>query len=69
MRLPDPDASTLVRVHFLAILLWSVLLLPTLLWWKQSLVWIVVMSWYANWVGHWSAWDAARAEQANDGGT
>jgi hypothetical protein len=27
---------------------WALLLVPTLLWWKQSLVWIVLMSWWAN---------------------
>lgn len=27
---------------------WLLLLIPTLLWWKDSLVWVVVMSWWAN---------------------
>lgn len=41
---------------------WALLLVPTLLWWKQSVLWVSVMSLYANVVGHWSAFQASRAE-------
>lgn len=27
---------------------WAALLWPTLLWWKESVTWIVIMSWWAN---------------------
>lgn len=38
------------------------LLVPTLLFWRDSLLWVIAMSLYANFVGHFSAWQAARAE-------
>jgi hypothetical protein len=44
---------------------WGVLLIPTLLW-RESLVWIVAMSWYANFVGQFSAWQASRAEDSTE---
>lgn len=48
---------------------WGVLIVPTLLWWKQSVLWVALMSLYANIVGHWSAYQASRAEvQAEDNG-
>jgi hypothetical protein len=27
---------------------WALLLIPTLLWWKESLTWVIIMSWWAN---------------------
>lgn len=59
-------ASTLVRVHAFLTVAWLALLLPTLLWWRESILWVATMSLYANVVGHWSAWQAARAESVAD---
>lgn len=56
---------TLRRFHALATIAWAVLLLPSLLWWKDSLLWIVLMSVWANLAGHFAAWQAARAEDAS----
>jgi hypothetical protein len=42
---------------------WLLLLIPSLLWWKESLVWIVAMSWYANFGTHFSAYQASRSEK------
>jgi hypothetical protein len=44
--------------------LWAALLVPTLLWWRDSILWVAAMSLYANFIGHWSAYQAARAEEA-----
>lgn len=41
---------------------WILLLVPTMLWWTQSVLWVAIMSLYANVVGHWSAFQASRAE-------
>jgi hypothetical protein len=41
--------------------LWIGLLVPSLLWWKNSILWVVLMSAYANIVGHWSAYQGSRA--------
>lgn len=43
---------------------WAVALIPTLLWWKESILWVAFMSLYANVVGHWSAYQASHAEEA-----
>lgn len=43
---------------------WIVLLVPTVLWWRESVVWLVFMSWYANFVGHWSTQSAEKAKEA-----
>lgn len=42
---------------------WALLLIPTLLWWKESILWVAGMSLYANFIGHWSAMQASRAEK------
>ncbi|HJR26215.1 MAG TPA: hypothetical protein VJ804_12140 [Acidimicrobiales bacterium] len=58
----DPEPRTLVRFHLVMMILWALLGIPTVLWWNQSILWVAFMSLYANFVGHFSAWDAARAE-------
>jgi hypothetical protein len=42
---------------------WIMLILPTLLWWKDSILWVALMSIWANVVGHFSAYIASRAEE------
>ena len=42
---------------------WALLVIPTLLFWKSSILWVAAMSLYANFIGHWSAYQAARAER------
>lgn len=64
--LPDPAPRHLVRVHFVAMIVWGFLGIPTILWWNQSILWVAFMSLYANFVGHFSAWDAARGEEKVD---
>jgi len=61
------DARKLRRLHLALTLVWASLALPTLLWWKDSVAWVAWMSLYANVVGHWSANQAARAEEAQEG--
>lgn len=41
-----------------------VLIIPTILWWKESILFIGIVSVYANVVSHWTAYQAARAEKA-----
>lgn len=47
-------------------IVWALLLIPTILWWKDSIFWVATMSLYANVVGHWSSYQAARAEKKID---
>ena len=48
-------------------ILWGLALLPTLLWWKDSILWVGLMSCWANMASHFSGWQAVRAEQASNG--
>jgi hypothetical protein len=59
----DPDAKALARYHFVMMWVWAFLAIPTVLFWKESILWVAFMSLYANFVGHFSGWDAARAEE------
>lgn len=34
--------------HLWEAIMWVVLALPTLLWWKESILWVALMSIYAN---------------------
>lgn len=54
------------RLHLAMMVAWALLVIPTLLWWRESILWVAFMSLYANFVGHFSAWDASRAEQKAD---
>lgn len=51
------------KLHLGLTLLWAIAVIPTLLWWRESILWVAFMSLYANVVGHWSAYQAARAEK------
>ena len=52
------------KVHLALTLLWLLLALPACVWWRDSVPFLVFVSVYANVVGHWSSWQAARAEEA-----
>lgn len=43
------------------------LIVPTVLWWHDSVLWLGLISCYANAVGHFSAYQGSRAEGANNG--
>lgn len=51
--------------HLVMMGVWALLLIPTLIWWKDSILWVAGMSLYANFVGHFSAYQAVRAEESN----
>lgn len=61
----DPKPRTMVRFHRRMLWLW-IALLPVSYFWQEATPWVVWMSHYAIIVGHWSGWDAARAEQKVD---
>jgi hypothetical protein len=57
-------------LHTLMTLVWVVLILPTLLWWRESVLWVALMSLWANIAAHWGAREAAKAkERSTEGGT
>jgi hypothetical protein len=52
------------RLHLILTWGWVLLIVPTVLWWKESILFIGIVSVYANVVSHWTAYQAARAEKA-----
>ncbi len=60
------DPRVLRHFHAAAVTAWVVLIVPTLIWWKDSVLWVALMSIWANIAAHWSAWQAARTESKQD---
>lgn len=54
---------TAKRVHLVLTVIWFVLFFPAVLWWKESVPFLVFVSVYANFVGHWASYEAAKTEQ------
>lgn len=36
------------RYHFLLAMMWVILAAPSLVWWKESVLWVILLSLYAN---------------------
>jgi hypothetical protein len=53
----------MARLHLCLAVVWALLAIPTLLWWHDSVLWVALVSLYANAVGHLAAFQAARAER------
>lgn len=49
--------------HWTVAVCWLFLAIPTLIWWSESILWVAFMSLYANVASHWSAAQAAEAEE------
>ena len=54
------------RFHLAMTVVWGLMLIPTLIWWKDSVLWVALMSVYACVMGHWSSYQGSRAEKAAD---
>lgn len=48
--------------NFWMTLFWLVLIGPTLLWWRDSILWVALLSIWANVVSHYTAYLSARVE-------
>lgn len=53
------------RFHAASTVVWAILILPTLLFWRDSVLFVGIVSCYANAVGHFSAYQGSRAENAS----
>ena len=51
--------------HLCATGFWLSMVVPTVLWWHDSILWVAFMSIWANVATHWGAWQASRAEVAS----
>jgi hypothetical protein len=52
--------NAVARMHALLAVAWLLLTVPALIWWRDSVAFVVAASLYANVVGHWGAFEAAR---------
>ena len=52
--------------HLVLTVVWALLAIPTLIWWKESILWVAVMSLYANVAGHWAAYEASRGVESEE---
>lgn len=51
------------RFHGTLTLVWLLLIIPSLIWWRESVPWLVFMSVWANVAASASSWQGSRAEQ------
>lgn len=49
------------RLHAALTIVWALLIIPAVLWWRDSVPFLVLCSVYANLAGHWAAYEAAKA--------
>lgn len=43
-------------------IIWALLVIPTMLFWKESVLVVLFYSIYANFAGHWSGYEGAKAQ-------
>jgi hypothetical protein len=58
-------ARWLRRFHLFMVCAWALLAIPGLLWWKESITFVVIMSLYANLAAEFAAYQGARSETEN----
>ena len=58
--------KTMVRFHAVMTVVWVLLIIPSLLFWKESVTWVIVMSLWANIAAHWAAFQGAHSEKKQD---
>jgi hypothetical protein len=51
------------KFHIAMTVLWALLAVPTILFWRESILWVAFMSLYANVASHWAAAEAARSDE------
>lgn len=53
------------RFHVGAAIFWALMAAPTILWFRDSIMWVAFMSLYANFAAEMAGYQAARAEDSN----
>lgn len=54
------------RFNFWAMVIFIVLIYPSIKWWNSSVPYLVAISVWANIAGHLSAWQASRVEERQE---
>ncbi len=44
-------------------IIWTLLAIPSLLWWNTSIMWLIVMMLYMNAMNHFLHWQQARLQR------
>jgi len=44
-------------------IVWGLTIIPTLLWWRESILWVAFASIYANVIAHIACYEAAKAKE------
>lgn len=52
------------QAHLILTIFWTIAIIPTLVWWKDSVLWVALMSLWANIASHLAAYTAAKAGKA-----
>jgi hypothetical protein len=60
-----PSSLNWRAIHAVLTVLWFLTIIPTVLWWRDSVMWVALMSAWANAASHFACYQAARAEDAN----
>ena len=63
---PKVSATKLKGANLWLAIFWALLIIPTILFWKDSVLFVAAASVYANVAGHIAAWQASRAEEMAD---
>jgi hypothetical protein len=56
-------AATIRKAHLVGAIVWLLMAYPTIVWWKESVLWVAIMSLYTIILDHLGGWGAARAEE------
>jgi hypothetical protein len=56
-------AAWLRRFHLTMTVVWTLLIIPTVTLWPNSVLWVALMSGWANVMAHFAAYMAGRTEQ------
>lgn len=54
------------RFHLAMMVVWALLAIPGLIWWRESILFVMILSLYANFASEFGAYQAARAEEKQD---
>ena len=55
----DKSCRRRVLFHKTSAVIWILLLIPSVLWWRESIMWVITISIYANVKSDWAAAEAA----------
>jgi hypothetical protein len=59
-------AQAFAKAHLILTVVWALLAIPTVIWWPESILWVALISVYANFAAHFSAYQGSRAEKKEE---